>query len=307
MRILITGAAGFLGRMLTDRLVAEGAVGGAPVSGLVLMDQNAAAVTGAAFQVEVIEGDLQSVVLPEADAVVHLAAVVSSEAEADLAKGLAVNLDGTRAVLEVAAGWGSNPVFLFASSVAVFAAEANAVIADTTEPKPRSSYGTQKVMGELLVQDFARRGLVRGRSLRFPTISVRPGSPNKAASSFASSILREPLKGEAAVLPVPETTRLHLLSPAGAVDAMMHGLALGQDALMGQTTVTLPGISVSVSEMLAEMEPEARRLVRSEPDAGIEAIVASWPGGITCPRAEALGFLADDDMATLLARSKTTL
>ena len=307
MRILITGAAGFLGRMLTERLVAEGAVGGAPVTGLVLMDQIAAPVPEAGFPVEVIEGNLLSVALPEADAVVHLAALVSSEAEANLAKGLAVNLDGTRAVLEAAAGWGSNPVFLFASSVAVFAADANEVIADTTEPKPRSSYGAQKVMGELLVRDFARRGFVRGRSLRFPTISVRPGKPNKAASSFASSILREPLKGEAAVLPVPETTRLHLLSPAGAVDAMMHGLALGQDALMGETTITLPGISVSVAEMLAELEPQARALVRFEPNAEIEAIVASWPGGITCPHAEALGFVADGDMATLLARSKASL
>ncbi|MEL6583545.1 MAG: D-erythronate dehydrogenase [Pseudomonadota bacterium] len=309
MRILITGAAGFLGRMLSARLAAEGALGGVPISGLTLMDVVAPEPV-AGLPCDCVTADLATAAYAPHDVVVHLAAVVSSEAEADLEKGLAVNLDGTRRLLDATRGWGRAPVVLFASSVAVFSCAANEVITDATEPKPRSSYGAQKLMGEVLVRDLSRRGVIRGRTLRFPTIAVRPGRPNKAASSFASSILREPLKGEAAVLPVPETTRLHLMSPAAAVEAMLRALVLEQEALEGETTITLPGLSVSVAEMLAGLEdaaPGARALVRAERDAGVEAIVASWPGGIAAPRAERLGFAADADFATLLARSRAHL
>lgn len=307
MRVLVTGAAGFLGRMIVTRLITDGAINGVQITGMTLIDVVAAPKPDAPFPITTHAGDILTAPLSPHDAVIHLAAVVSAEAEADLDKGLTVNLDATRRLLMAARDWGTTPLFLFASSVAVFAAEANERLTDTTEPTPRSSYGAQKLIGEILVRDLSRRGVIQGRSLRFPTIAIRPGRPNKAASSFASSIIREPLKGEGAVLPVSPKLRLHLMSPDGAVIAMAHALTLAQATLDGQTTVTLPGISVSVADMLATLTPDQRALVRDEPNAAVAAVVASWPGGIDTPRAEALGFRADTDFAELLRLSKAHL
>jgi nucleoside-diphosphate-sugar epimerase len=295
--------------MIATRLAETGVIGEQSITAMTLLDV-VPAQRPDGVPCSVVVGDLSGIDLAPHDVVVHLAAIVSAEAEADLGKGLRVDLDGTRHLLDKAVEWGTVPLFLFASSVAVFSAEANEIITDRTEPAPRSSYGAQKLMGEVLVRDFTRRGLIQGRTLRFPTVSIRPGKPNKAASSFASSILREPLAGQPARLPVPDTTRLHLMSPDGALHAMEHALALDQAALGPETTITLPGLSVTVADMLEGLEraaPGAVALVKRAPDAGIAAIVASWPGGITTPRAEGLGFAADPDLDTLIARSRVHL
>ena len=292
MRILITGGGGFLARQLVPHLAGHE----------VVRVDLAAAPDVLAHDLTAGTGDLFD---RPFDAIIHLAAIVSSEAEADLHKGQRVNIDATRALLDAAAARGNRPVFLFASSVAVFSATRNAVLHEDTQPLPLSSYGTQKVIGEFLVRDYTRRGLVAGRALRFPTIVVRPGRPNAAASSFASSIIREPLGGEPAILPVARDQRLHVLSPAGAAAAMVHALGLSEEEIGTATTITLPGLSVSVDEMIASLARHGGdpALIRHAPDPAIERIVATWPGGIETPRALALGFRAEPDFDAVLRAS----
>jgi nucleoside-diphosphate-sugar epimerase len=238
------------------------------------------------------------------DLIIHLAAVVSGQAEADWDLGMAVNLHGTLALVEACRRMARPPVFIFSSSVAVFSCADNDTITEDTLPTPRSSYGTQKLMGELLVRDATRRGIIRGRSLRFPTISIRPGAPNRAASSFASGILREPLAGQPATLPVGRDLRLHLASPDKALDYTLRACALEQSALGADTTLTLPGITVTVGEMidtLAEVAgTDVAARITAEPDPAIEAIVTSWPGEILCPRARVLGFDPNTGIAALI-------
>jgi nucleoside-diphosphate-sugar epimerase len=238
------------------------------------------------------------------DLVIHLAAVVSGQAEADWDLGMDVNLQGTIALIEACRRMGRPPVFVFSSSVAVFSCAANDTITEDELPAPRSSYGTQKLMGELLVRDATRKGFIRGRSLRFPTISIRPGAPNKAASSFASGILREPLAGLPAVLPVGRDLRLHLASPDKALDYTLRACALRQDDIGAATTLTLPGITVTVGEMIDTLAriagAEVAARITPAPDPAIEAIVASWPGEILCPRARALGFEPNTGIADLI-------
>lgn len=319
MGILVTGAAGFIGRMVMAELAGRETLtvdGEARRIGAILaLDLDAAAMTDLAAadgRVRALGGGLDDPASAAAIAaarpglVIHLAAVVSGAAEADFDLGIDVNLLGTLALLRLCRGFGTPPVLLFSSSVAVFSCPDNDAIADDRMPEPRSSYGAQKLMGEILVRDASRKGFVRGRSLRFPTISVRPGKPNKAASSFASGILREPLAGEDAVLPVGPGLRLHLASPEAALAAIVHAAGLTQDAVGAETTITLPGVSVTVAEMVAALarlagEAVAAR-VRPAPDPAIETIVSSWPGEIRCPRALSLGFEADADFDALLAR-----
>ena len=227
----------------------------------------------------------------------HLAAVVSSAAEADFDLGMEVNLQSTLKLLDACHRPEKPPVVIFSSSVAVFSCADNETIQDTCLPEPQSSYGSQKLIGELLVRDATRKGFINGRSLRFPTISVRPGKPNLAASSFASGIIREPLAGLPSTLPVGQGLRLHLASPRVALKAMLHAISLQQDPLNGETTITLPGISVTVAEMVEALArvagAQVAALIKHAPDPNIEAIVASWPGKIVTPRALALGFQAD--------------
>jgi len=245
------------------------------------------------------------------DLVIHLAAVVSGQAEADFDIGMQVNLQGTVDLINACRAMKKPPVVLFSSSVAVFSCEDNDTIPEDRLPAPRSSYGTQKLIGELLIRDASRKGMILGRSLRFPTISIRPGAPNKAASSFASGILREPLAGLDADLPVGHDLRLHLASPSKALDYTLHAAGLSQDALGGETTITLPGITVTVGEMvealgrIAGAEVAAR--VKQAPDAGIEAIVSSWPGQILTPRAEALGFERNTGIDELITEHQTRM
>ena len=231
------------------------------------------------------------------DAVFHLASVVSAGAEADFDLGMRVNVDGMRNVLEACRSQPAPPRFVFTSSVAAFGGELPPVVLDSTAATPRSSYGTQKVIGELLVNDYTRKGYIDGRTVRLPTIVIRPGKPNRAASGFMSNILREPMSGEPAVCPVPAEAKMWIASPRRAVDALVHAMELPASAWGDHRTLNAPGITVSVNEALAALRRivgrDAAERVRFERDADIERIVLSWPVAFDTQRADRLGFARD--------------
>jgi nucleoside-diphosphate-sugar epimerase len=312
MRIAVLGAAGMLGRKLLDQLAANGTLGAQPITGFVLHDIVPAAPPAGAFEIVVLTSDFSApgaaadIVASKPDVIYHLAAVVSGEAEADLEKGYRVNLDGTRALLEAirSIGGGFRPRFVFTSSLAVFGAPLPDVIPDDFIVRPLSSYGTQKAMCELLVADYSRRGIVDGLSIRLPTIAVRPGRPNKAASSFYSGIIREPLNGEPVLLPVPRDMRHWFASPRSAVGYLVHAGELAEPAIGPVRTMTMPGVSATVSdeiEALGKAGGEAAvALIREEPDAAIHAIVSTWPKAFDTVRALELGFVPDKDFAEIV-------
>ena len=314
MHIAITGAAGFLGSKLARQLLANGALvgrSGRPeaISRITLVD-----VTPATdFQdprVSIVTGDISdphtiaSVVTPDTDSIFHLAAIVSGHAESDFDLGMAINFDATRMLLERIRGLGTRPRMVFTSSVAVFGGALPLRVPDTMALLPQSSYGTQKAMCELLVSDYSRRGYVDGRTLRLPTISVRPGAPNKAASSFASGIIREPLNGQAAICPVRGDTRMWLMSPHKAVLNLIHGHDLDAGRLGHTRSVSLPGLSITVSDMVAALERVAGadvvQRIEWASDAAIERIVNSWPGDFDAHQAKELGFSSDADFDSII-------
>jgi len=303
MRIVITGGCGFLGRRLALLLLDKGTAQGA-IDKLVLFDNAPSALPlPDDKRVRLVTGDIADrdtvarLIAPDIDAVFHLAAIVSGQAEADTDLGYRVNLDGTRAVLEACRALGSAPKVIFASSLAVYGGELPPAVGDATALTPQSSYGTQKAIGELLVNDYSRKGFVDGRALRLPTVVVRPGLPNRAASTFASSMIREPLTGKDAVCPVSPDTVMALASPRRIVASLAHALDLPSDALGVNRTLQLPGYSVSVGEMAEALRRaggvSAYNRLAWQPDATIQAIVGSWPRELSAPRAEALGFLPD--------------
>jgi nucleoside-diphosphate-sugar epimerase len=308
MHIVITGGAGFLGQRLATRLLARGELRGEAIQRLTLVDQveppcpPSDTVDVAGLALDITEpGALGAVLDARPQVVYHLAAVVSSAAEADLDLGMEVNFDATRALLEGCRERGlANTRLIMASSVAAYGGELPAVLDDMTALQPQNSYGTQKAMCELLINDYSRRGLVDGCVLRLPTIIVRPGRPNAAASSFASSILREPLNGEEAICPVATTLQLFVMSPAKVIEALIHGAEVSGEALAPFRAFMLPGITVSVAEMLDTLRQvagdEALARVRHEPDPRIEAIVASWPACFETRRARELGFTGDHSL-----------
>ena len=315
MHILIIGAAGMVGRKLTDRLVADKALGGTSIDRLTLVDvvapQKPASFTGA---VETIEADLSApgeadkLAAKRADIIVHLAAIVSGEAEADFDKGYRINLDGTRFLFEAVRQEGLKqpykPRVVFTSSIAVFGAPFPDKIGDEFFQTPLTSYGTQKAIGELLLADYSRRGFFDGIGIRLPTICVRPGKPNKAASGFFSNILREPLNGQEAVLPVPTEVRHWFASPRAAVGFLIHAATLDLSKMGWRRNISLPGLSATVGEEIEALRrvggKKAVKLIRHEPDPTIGKIVEGWARDFDTSRAEALGFKAERSMDEII-------
>ena len=306
MHILITGAAGMIGRKLVARLVAAGALNGKPIDKLTLIDVsapqkpqgfNGSVATSAADIADAVAA--RSAVAGRPDVIFHLAAVVSGEAELDFEKGVHVNLDGSRALIEAirAGGDGYCPRLVFTSSIAVFGAPFPDAIADDFHLTPLTSYGTQKAIVELLLADYTRRGFLDAIGIRLPSIVVRPGRPNKAASGFFSSIIREPLNGEEAVLPVEDSVLHWHASPRAAVGFLIHAAGVDREKLGPRVNLTMPGVCCTVAEQIAALRRIAgdnvAGRIRREPDPLVARIVAGWPSRFDPRRALALGFQAE--------------
>jgi len=290
-KILVIGAAGMIGRKLTARLRKEGA--GELILHDVVPFDGSSAVSDLSTP-----GEAEKLVAARPDLIFHLAAIVSGEAEADFEKGYRINLDGTRLLFEaIRKQQNYHPRVVFTSSIAVFGAPFPPAIGDEFLNAPLTSYGTQKAIGELLLSDYSRRGLFDGIGIRLPTICVRPGKPNKAASGFFSGIIREPLAGQEALLPVPETVRHWFASPRAAIDFLMHAASLDSARLGTRRNLSMPGISATVGEQIEALRKvagdKAARLIRRAPDPTIMRIVEGWPQNFDARRALALGFRAD--------------
>ncbi len=304
MRILITGAAGMVGRKLVARLLKDGEIGGKRISALDLHDivpPEAPDAPGVAIRS--LTGDLadpeagKALVAEKPDMVFHLAGVVSGEAEANFELGYRVNLDGTRQLFEAIRLAGITPRVVFTSSIAVFGAPFPDVIADEFHPTPLTSYGTQKLMGEALLADYSRRGFFDGVGIRLPTICVRPGKPNKAASGFFSGIIREPLAGHEAILPVPRSVVHTHASPRSAVGFLLHAATIDTSRIGPRRNLSMPGVAVSVGEQIDSLRRVAGeapvKLIREVPDETIWKIVQGWPTRFEAKRARDLGFVAE--------------
>src|SRR5262245_16565939 len=304
MHILITGAAGMIGRKLTSRLIKDGQLNGNRTSRLTLIDVVAPEKpTGFAGTVNVSTSDLSSpgaaakAVAEKPEVVFHLAGVVSGEAETDFEKGYRVNLDGTRALLEAIRTAEYKPKVVFTSSIAVFGSPFPPSIPDDFHLTPLTSYGTQKAICELLLADYTRRGFLDGVGIRLPTICVRPGKPNKAASGFFSGIIREPLAGQEALLPVADTVRHTHASPRAAVGFLVHAAGLKREQLGARINLSMPGISCTVGEQIEALRRVAgdkvTARIRRAPDELVQRIVAGWAERLDAKRAHELGFRAE--------------
>jgi len=304
MHILITGAAGMIGRKLTTRLVKDGGLNGKSIDRLTLVDvvapEKPAGFSGA---VELSASDLSApgvaakTVAGKPDVIFHLAGVVSGEAETDFEKGYRVNLDGTRALLEAIRAAAYKPKVVFTSSIAVYGAPFPRSIPDEFHLSPLTSYGTQKAICELLLADYSRRGFLEGVGIRLPTICVRPGKPNKAASGFFSGIIREPLAGQEALLPVAERVRHTHASPRAAVGFLIHAASLTPEKLGPRINLAMPGISCTVGEQIEALRRVAgdrvAARIRHAPDELVQRIVAGWAERLDATRARELGFKAE--------------
>jgi len=323
VNVVITGAAGFLGSRLARELLAAGSLavaggGSSRLSRLTLADQAPVAADLAADgRVAAVGADLADLLgspgaagemLAGADVIFHLAAAVSGECEADFDLGVRANLRVTEALLAGCRALGTTPVVVLASSVAVFGGSAEhplpAVVDDHTLPNPQSSYGVQKFIAEQLLADYTRKGFVRGRAARLMTVSVRPGRPNQAASSFLSGIIREPLAGQRAICPVPAQTAVALASPARAIDGLLRAATSSEQAWGGRTAVTLPALTVTIADMVAALErvagPDAAALIDWVPDPAVAGLVTGWPARIRASRAGRLGLHPDPDFDSVI-------
>lgn len=320
MKVLITGGAGFIGTRLAKEILARDSLAGPSgedraVEQVALFDQAAPAEPIADDRVRYVGGDLTdpdsvaAALGADTDTIFHLAAVVSGAAEADLALGLKVNLDGTRTLLDLAARSGRRPKFIFASSLGVYGGPGATVVTDATIPTPMGSYGVQKLCCEYLVGDYDRRGLIDGRSLRFPTIAVRPGKPNAANSSFISSVVREPVAGKPTICPVPDDIPIALMSPGRLVEVIVKMHDMTTEAFGWPRSLLLPAVRVTVAEMLDALDrvvgPQARGLVKFEPDEKIIPMVRSWPAEVTSARAAGFGIETDADAMAFVSQYVT--
>ncbi|QEN87854.1 SDR family oxidoreductase [Labrys sp. KNU-23] len=319
MKVLILGAAGMVGRKLLESMSRDGKLGDKPVSEVLLSDVVLPQVpAGLPFACSASQDDLpvpgtvERLVGARPDVIVHLAAIVSGEAEADFEKGYRINLEGTQRLFEAIRqahgdarpGEGYYPRVIFSSSIAVFGAPFPERIGDEFFNTPLTSYGTQKAIGELLLADYSRRGFFDGIGIRLPTIAVRPGKPNKAASGFFSGILREPLNGQEAILPVADDVRHWFASPRSAVGFLHHSAAIDTARLGARRNLSMPGLSATVAEEIEALRraagDKAVALIKRQPDPVIEKIVAGWPRDFDTARALELGFVADRDMDAIV-------
>jgi nucleoside-diphosphate-sugar epimerase len=311
MHILITGAAGMIGRKITERLLANPVIGSSEVTKLTLHDIVAAdAQPTTRTSIRPIVGDLsdprliERLVAEKPDLVMHLAAIVSGEAEADFEKGYATNFDGTRMLFDAVRVQNHKPRVIYASSIAVFGAPFPEPIPDDFHLTPLTSYGTQKAVGEFILNDYTRRGFFDGIGLRLPTICVRPGKPNKAASGFFSGIIREPLKGEEAQLPVAETVRHWHASPRSAVGFFLHAAEMDLAPVGPRRCLTMPGVGATVGEQIDALRKvageKAAKLIKRVPDPVVEKIVSGWPTSFVAKRSRDLGFKADENFEAIV-------
>jgi D-erythronate 2-dehydrogenase len=332
VNVVITGGAGFIGSRLARELLAAGSLGLAgdaarPVSQVMLVDKAPVPPDLAADgRVTAIQGDVSDLVEPggvggiggiggaardalaNAHVIFHLAAAVSGECEADFDLGMRANLQATEALLAACRAAGTNPLLVYSSSVAVFGGSDEhplpAVVQDDTLPNPQTSYGIQKFIGEQLMADYTRKGFLRGRSLRLMTVSVRPGRPNAAASGFLSGIIREPLAGQRAIVPVDPKTEVALASPAKAIGGLIRAATSSDQEWGGRTAVNLPALTVSVGDMAAALEevagPEATALIDWVPDPAVARMFATWPGRVHSERATRLGLTPDPDFVSII-------
>lgn len=318
MKILIIGGAGMVGAKLSERLINEGSVNGTSLTQLSLADVVApkppslaadSTLTVETHQADLTEAGVPAKLIADEPAIIyHLAAIVSGEAEADFDKGYRINLDGTRglfdAIRERHERTGYTPKVVFTSSIAVYGAPFPDVINDEFHQTPLTSYGTQKAMCELLLADLNRRGIIRGIGLRFPTICIRPGLPNKAASGFFSNILREPINGAGAVLPVEDTVRHWFASPRAATGFLIHAASLSRESVGDQCNMNLPGLCATVAQQIESLErmvgSDAVKLITVKHDDTIKGIVANWPESFDPQRALKLGFKAEQSFDEII-------
>ncbi len=310
MHVLILGGGGFLGHRLAKELLEKGGLEQGEITQLTLVD---IAFPGEKLQdprLDYVEADfsdeatMKVLLAPYPMAIFHLAAIVSGEAEKNLDLGMRINFHASFQLLELCRQLGFKPRIVFTSSCAVFGGDVSKVITDETASTPRSSYGTQKAMVDLLLNDYSRRGFVDARSLRLPTIAVRPGKPNAATSSFVSSIIREPLHGQRASYPVPPATAVWILSPKRVIENFIHAANIEERLLGNDRIINLPGLTVSVQEMIDSLEQlagqETTSLISHEPDAFLESIVLTWPPYFDTKRADQLGFVRDESVVEII-------
>jgi nucleoside-diphosphate-sugar epimerase len=313
MKILIIGAAGMIGRKLLYRLAAAGEIAGRKIAGFTLADviapQAPPGLPARALTADLtIPGAAQTLIADRPDLIFHLAGIVSGEAEKNFEKGYQVNLDGTRALFEAVRreheGGGYRPKLIFTSSVAVFGAPLPDVIGEDFLTAPLTSYGTQKAIAELLLADYSRRGFFDGIGIRLPTICIRPGAPNAAASGFFSNILREPLVGREAILPVPDTLRHWFASPRTAISFLVHAASLDTTALGPRRNLNMPGLSATVADAIDALKTvagkDAVNLIRREPDEGITRMISAWARDFDASRAISLGFVGETSFEDII-------
>lgn len=310
MQVIILGGGGFLGLRLAKELLENGGLSWGEITQLTLVDIAFPNDAPKDPRLECViadfsdEATIRMVLGKQPRLIFHLAAIVSGEAEKNLGLGMRINFHASLQLLELCRTLAFHPRIVFASSVAVFGGDVGKVILDETGAKPRSSYGTQKAMVELLINDYSRRGFIDGRSLRLPTITVRPGKPNAATSSFVSSIIREPLNGKATTYPVPSETELWVQSPKCVIQNFIHAANINEKILGDDRVINLTGLTTTIQEMIYCLEhitsPEVTQLISYEPDKFLQSIVLTWPPNFDPQRANALGFVRDSSFEEII-------